>query len=555
MIKNLHIENYVLIDNLDLDLENGLNIITGETGAGKSILLGAISMALGERSDAGVIRKGAANCIIEVEFSLAGVPQKVTETLSDNDIDFDDSMIVRRLISSSKSRSFINDIPVTQSLLRELAPMLVDIHSQHQALLIGDESFQTGVVDSIAGTARELQDYSDIYRQREETARNIENLVKQRDAARQEEDYIRFQYEQLSDAKLVAGEEEQLASELDILSNASLIGETLSEITYSLNEKEGSVIAVLQDGISKLNKITGFMAGNEDMADRLSSVQIELKEIYRDLDSFREHVNEDPERRNEVEQRIDLLNTLMQKHHKQSTEELITLRDELDAKLGAISNFDDMLDELRKKEDMLTDKALKLAGKISEKRLKSVPKIEKSIISTLKELGIPHAKFKVSVIDTGKLLPDGKDEVYFSFSANQETDTEKIDKVASGGEISRLMLALKVLITEHRKMPTMVFDEIDTGVSGHVADKMGEIMVSLAGNQQIINITHLPQVASKGSHHYFVYKKNDDGKTRTDIIKLDDEQRVKQIAVMLSGRDVTEAAIAQARELLGRKSR
>lgn len=546
MLKSLHIENYLLIDKLCLPLEDGLNIITGETGAGKSILLGAIGLVLGERSDSGVIKQGAPSCIIEAIFDIEKAPEKLFEILTSNDIEHQKELAVRRVITPTKSRVFINDIPTNLALLKEVSQYLVDIHSQHQTLLVGESSFQLGVVDSIAQNDTLLHRYREFFQLKEAASRDIKEALAAIERAKSEEEYLRFQAEQLHEAALQAGEEEELTKELELLSRAAEVSQRLFETTFSLGDSETSTLTTLSAGIHEFAKVASLLEGGNELLERLNSSMVEIKESYRELTKLRDGVSEDPERQREVESRLDLIATLQQKHRKKSIEELLELQNEITAKLSVIDNFDDKLHNLRNEEQRLIKEATAVGQEISKKRKSVTHAIEKSIISTLVELGILHASFEVVVESSNTLTPNGLDVVYFNFSANKNMPLQKIDKVASGGEMSRLMLALKVLMSQHSHMPTMIFDEIDTGVSGRVADKMGEIMEQLSHGQQIINITHLPQVASKGEHHFLVYKENG----VTDIVKLEKEQRIKEIAVMISGSKITDAALSQAKELL-----
>lgn len=546
MLRSLHIENYLLIDKLCLNLEDGLNIITGETGAGKSILLGAIGLVLGDRSDSGVIKQGAQSCIIEAIFDMENAPEKFAEILASNDIEHQQELAIRRVITAAKSRVFINDIPTNLALLKEISQYLVDVHSQHQTLLVGESSFQIGVVDSIAENDTLLHRYRELFQLKEAASKDIKDALAAIERAKNDEEYLRFQAEQLHEAALKAGEEEELTKEYELLSRAAEVSQRLFETTSSLGDNDQSTLTTLSAGIHEFSKIAPLLEGGEELLERLNSSMVEIKESYRELTKLRDGVTENPERQKEVEGRLDLIATLQQKHRKKSIDELLVLQNEITAKLSVIDNFDDKLHALQKEEARLFEEATAVAQKISKKRKSVAKTIEKSIIATLTELGILHASFEV-VIESGETLnPTGLDTVWFNFSANKNMPLQKIDKVASGGEMSRLMLALKVLLSQHRSMPTMIFDEIDTGVSGRVADKMGEIMEQLSHGQQIINITHLPQVASKGEHHFLVYKENG----ITNIVKLEQEKRIEEIAVMISGSKITEAALSQAKELL-----
>ncbi|MEG2318604.1 MAG: DNA repair protein RecN, partial [Rikenellaceae bacterium] len=472
--------------------------------------------------------------------------EKLSEILELNDIEYQCELSIRRVITPSKSRVFINDIPTNLSLLKDVAQYLVDIHSQHQTLLVGESTFQIGVVDSIAKNEILLNKYRELFLQKENITKEIKAAIDEIDKAKRDEDYLRFQAEELHAASFKSGEEEELTKEFELLNRAAEVSQRLSETTFTMGDSDTSTLSTLSYGVQEFSKVASLLEGGDDILERLTSSLVEIKESLRELNKLKDSVSENPSRQLEVEQRLDLISTLEQKHHKKSIEELLEFQNEISDKLSVIDNFDDKLQKLQKQEVEIVQKANTIAKEISTRRKATKPIIEKSIISTLVELGILHASFEVVVESENTLTPTGCDQVYFNFSANKNMPLQKIDKVASGGEMSRLMLALKVLISKHKSMPTMIFDEIDIGVSGRVADKMGEIMEQLSKGQQIINITHLPQVASKGEHHFLVYKEN----SITNIVKLEKEQRIEQIAVMISGSKITEAALSQAKELL-----
>lgn len=554
MITRLHIENYILIESLDLTIEKGLNTITGETGAGKSILLGAVSLLLGGRGDNTLIKHGAANLVIEAEFNATTVEGNLRPLFEAEDVEFDSTITIRRLISSSgKSKNYINDEPVTQSFLKEIGGYLVDIHSQHQTLLLSNRSFQTSIVDSVAGTKALLNTYRTVYQSITEKKSEIAQLKEANEKAKRDRDYIEYQFTQLSDAALKAGEKEELEAERDMLSNAASIGEAIYKSNTLLNGGEESIITHLQSINHAINRVGHFIPTGEELSERFSSLLIEAKDLTRELELIGAKIEENPKRLTEVETRLDTLLSLEQKHGVVSTEELIALREDFEKRLELLDNIDNQIDQLISDLSKLEKQGWETALKIREKRLSVSEKLSREIVKNLVLLGMPNANLKVEVTPKESLGEDGADDVMFLFSANNATTLEKIDKVASGGEMSRLMLALKVIASAEGSLPTIIFDEIDTGVSGKVADQMGSIMEKLSKNIQIINITHLPQVASKGEHHFYVYKEHKEGESRSHIVKLTPEQRIKEIAVMLSGSNVTEAAKEQAKLLLNIK--
>lgn len=551
MITKLHIENYILIESLDLTIEKGLNTITGETGAGKSILLGAVSLLLGGRGDNSLIKHGAANLVIEADFETTNVENNLRPLFEAEDVEFSSTITIRRIISSSgKSKNYVNDEPVTQAFLKEIGSFLVDIHSQHQTLLLSNRSFQTSIVDSVAGTKSLLNTYRTIFHNITEKKSEITQLKEANEKAKRDRDYIEYQFTQLNDAALKEGEKEELESERDMLSNAASIGEAIYKSNTLMNGGEECVITHLQSINHAINRISHFIPTGEELSERFSSILIEAKDLNRELELIGAKIEDNPKRLGEVETRLDTLLSLEQKHSVSSTEDLIALRDDFEKKLESLDTIDNQVDKLMSELSELEKQGWDMALKIRGKRLSVADKLSREIVKNLILLGMPNANLKVEIIAKENLGEDGADDVIFLFSANNATILEKIDKVASGGEMSRLMLALKVIASAEGALPTIIFDEIDTGVSGKVADQMGRIMEELSRNIQIINITHLPQVASKGEHHFYVYKEHKEGESRSHIVKLTPEQRIKEIAVMLSGSNVTEAAKEQAKLLL-----
>lgn len=554
MITTLHIENYILIDSLDIRIERGLNTITGETGAGKSILLGAVSLLLGGRGDNTLIKNGAKNLVIEAEFDTHNIASVIRPIFEAEDIEYSEMIMIRRVISSSgKSKSYVNEEPVTISFLRDLGAYLVDIHSQHQTLLLSNRSFQTSIVDSIAGTKELLQSYKDTFHAILAKKVEIARLREANEKEKRDRDYIEFQFQQLYDAALKEGEKEELEAERDMLSNAAAIGEAIFGSTTLIINGEENIISYLQNVNHTLSRISGFIHGGEELIERLSSVTIELKDINSELEHIGSRIEDNPKRLLDVETRLDLIFSLEQKHGVKSTEELIALRNGFEERLQSLDNNDYLVEQLNKELSLLEGEGWTKAFAIRDLRLSVSEKLSADIVKILISLGMPNANLRVDVTPCDTLGEDGADDIVFLFSANNSTSLEKIDKVASGGEMSRLMLSLKFIASNEGVLPTIIFDEIDTGVSGKVADQMGRIIEELSHKIQIINITHLPQVASKGEHHLYVYKEHSNGESRSHIVKLSNEQRINEIAVMLSGSNITESAIEQAKSLLNYK--
>ena len=549
MIRRLTIENYALIDSLDIAFSEGLNIITGETGAGKSLLLGALSVILGGKAEANILRDKEKPCIIEAEFGIAGFG---LETLFESlDLDYADSTVVRRVINpAGKSRVFINDLPVTVSVLREIGGRLVDIHSQHQTLLLSNPKFQTDLVDSVADDAELLGRYTGLYDRWRKSVRELEQLRASASDSRRDEDYLRFQWQQLEEARLQSGEQAELEAVLNELTHASEIKEAMFSAEGLLGEDETGVLARLKTIQTQLSRISSVFPKGGEIEGRVHAALEELKDIASDLSAEGERVDVDPEKLERTENRLDLLYSLQQKHKASTVGELIELRDEMAVKLSGIEHADEEIERLEKQTGRLYKEALELAGRLGEARRKAVPSIEKQVVGMNAQLGMPNVRFQVEILDAEELTPSGNNRISFLFTANKNMPLQPVEKIASGGEMSRLMLALKSLAAQHKQLPAIIFDEIDTGVSGGIADRMGQIIYDLSRHLQVINITHLPQVAGKGRNHYKVFKEDTPTATNTRIRRLTPEERVEEIAKMLSGSEVTDAAIQQARTLL-----
>lgn len=552
MLKNLTIQNYALIESLDIELHDGFSVITGETGAGKSILLGAIGLLLGQRADTRAIRQGASKCIIEATFDISN--HNLTELFEELDIDNDGSecVIRRELTSAGKSRAFINDTPATVNQLKGLGEHLIDIHSQHQNLLLEKEDFQLNILDILAHNDTLLQEYKVLYNTYRTKEREYEEAKELIANQQEEEDYITFQLNQLKEANLQEGEEEELEAEQQMLEHAEEIKRTLLQAYGALSSEGASVIDDLRSAARLLQGITQFFPNAEELAERIESTRIELKDIASELEDAGERTEFDPARQHYVDERLSLIYDLEHKHHVESIAELLALEEELSDKLHTITHGEEHLEQL-KHEKEVAETEMKLKGtEVTKRRMKVSGEVEKMITEMLVPLGMPNIRFKVEFEKRPTPNATGFDSVTFLFNANKNATLQPISQIASGGEIARVMLALKALISNATSMPTIIFDEIDTGVSGQIAERMALIMQKMCEVKtcQVISITHLPQIASLGSHHYKVYKEDNEEQTNSHIVELTPDQRVEEIAHMLSGATLTEAALNNARELL-----
>ncbi len=546
MIRHLSVENYALIESLEMDFGTGLNIITGETGAGKSILLGAVGLLLGDKAESGVQMDGGRNCVIEGVFDVAGL--QLEEFFEQNDLDFSATTTIRRVVNASgKSRAYVNDLPVSLVVLRQIGGRLIDIHSQHQNLLIREDDFRIGVVDSVAGHEELLSQYRAVFAELGSVRRNLEKLRQQAAQGARDAEYLRFQVQELTAAALAEGEQERCEELLGELTGADTIREALEQTVYGLSQDETGVLSMLKTYYNSFVACREHYAKGVEMADRLSSVILELRDLQREAESEAQRVESDPERLEQVSRRLDLIYALQQKHGVRTVGELIELQHDFEARLSAVDSCEEQIAEMENRRMQLEAGAAELAAAISGNRTAAAPVIESQVVSLLRRLGMEDVRFCVSVTPRQSLKQDGGDDVRFLFSANRTMEPRPIEKIASGGEISRVMLALKALSAGRAGIETVIFDEIDTGVSGRVADAMGEIINEMSRGCQIINITHLPQVAGKGDRHFRVYKQ--DGKTGIEM--LDRGRRVEEIAKMLSGSDITDAALRQAENLLG----
>ena len=547
MLRRLTVENYALIDKLDLELDSHLNIITGETGAGKSILLGALGLLLGNKNESGSLRDESRNCIIEGVFELGAY--SLEEFFEAHDLDYEDTTVVRRMISASgKSRAFVNDMPVQLSVLRELGTRLIDIHSQHQNQVLADEAFRLRSVDMLAGVGDEVAIYAKVYAELKSAEREVERMMAEAESLRKDEEWLRYQVEEFDAAALKQGELVELEQELAVLENAEQIGEALITVRNILDAEQIGVLEQLSAAESAIAHVSQNYPAGEQIAERLHSVVQELKDLGATVADDGERIEADPERLQRLTDRVNMIYSMCHKHHVSTLDELIAVGEKFREQLATITHSDTEIKRQRDLISSLEERARKQAAVIHSAREKVALHAAKSIAKSLIQLGMPEARFDVEIVDVGDLTPTGCDKVRFMFTANKNMPPQPVEKVASGGELSRVMLALKALLAQKAKLPTIIFDEIDTGVSGRIADAMGEIIRSLTDNMQVVAITHLPQVASKGESHFVVYKQN----SRTNIAHLRDDERVEEIAKMLSGSVITEAALSQARVLLGR---
>jgi len=549
MIRKLYIQNYAIIDELEIEFKQGLNIITGETGAGKSILLGALSLIQGQRADTSVLKHNDRSCIVEVEFDIS--EYNLNDFFEANDIDYDDITTIRRQISENgKSRAFINEIPVNLNQLKELTEKLIDIHSQHQNLLLGNTRFQLDVLDAFAVSRDLLTDYRQLYDEFRKLKTELDRLEANAENAKRDFDYLSHQLNELNAANLRSGELDELEALQKQLTHASEI-KTALEFSYgTLNADELAVLSKVKEIESNLRRIESVFSQANNLISRIESCRIELKDIADEIDLLNSKVEVDDEQLHTVTQRIDLIYSLLNKHRLANFDELVEFRNQLESRVNEIAQIDFNLDEKRKALRILEQKLQEKSKNLSQIRASSAPKVEQFVTELLQQLGIKHAVFRIRIEKLEEFQPWGTDRVTFYFSANKQIEPQELSRVASGGELSRLMLSLKSLLVKSTGLPTIIFDEIDTGVSGEIADRMGTIIYELAKGMEVINITHLPQIAAKGTNHFLVYKSVTNSQSSTGIKLLTPDERVVEIAKMLSGEKVTDAALMNAKELL-----
>lgn len=552
MIKKLSVSNYTLIDELHIDFSAGFSVITGETGAGKSIILGALSLILGQRADLKSLRRSDEKAVIEGVFDIASY--HLRDFFDENELDYDEGECIlrREILPSGKSRAFINDTPVSLAQLKTLGEQLIDIHSQHQNMLLADSRFQLRVVDTMAGDAALLADYREHYRRWRERLQAYTRLQEENRSGREEEDYLRYQLAQLDEAHLQEGEQEELEAELQTLQHAEEIKNELAVLQEFLHAEETGVVSLLNATLSRMRALSRLYPEVDEWAGRLESDYIDLKDIASTVDRSQENLNMDPERLAWVENRLDTYYSLQQKHRLASAAELLALRDSFAERLTRIENYDEELAALKHEVDEAESQVRNLAEQLTRVRRQSAANISSTLTERVKPLGMPHLQFEIEVSPRPQFDETGGDAIRFLFSANKNQPLQPVSEVASGGEISRLMLSLKALVAHAMALPTIVFDEVDTGVSGEIADKMARIMRDMSRCMQVISITHLPQVAAWGQTHYRVYKSDTATATATHLVRLTDSERVEEIARMLSGSSLTAAALDNARELLNR---
>ena len=550
MLKQLYIKNFTLIDELNIQMHPGFSVITGETGAGKSIILGAIGLLLGNRADSKSIKAGRDRCVIEAHFDLSKYDMQQFFTDNDIDEDLSDTIIRRELTAAGKSRAFINDTPVSLTKMRELGEQLVDIHSQHQNLLLQKEDFQLNVVDIIAQDEKQRKNYEAAYNQYKQANQKLNALKAEIEKNRENEDFLRFQFKELDEAQLQNGEQEELEQEYEMLSHSEDIKTALYQADNHLSGDDGNIIERLKQTSEQLANIKDVYPEVTELLERIDSSYIELKDIAQEVNGLTDHVEFDPARLETINERLDKLNSLQQKFHVRDLGELIETYHQLEEQLSHIDHSDEDVEALEQEVAQLLEKAQKQAKELTAIRTKAAKKVEEEMKQRLIPLGIPNVRFSISLTEK-PLCHDGGDKVSFLFSANKSTPLQPVTQVASGGEIARVMLSLKAMISGAVKLPTIIFDEIDTGVSGKIAEKMAQIMVEMGNHErQVLSITHLPQIAAMGSHHYKVSKEETDEGTISRMKELSQQERIQEIAQMLSGSDVSEAALANAKELL-----
>lgn len=552
MLRSLYIQNYALIEKLDIDFDSGFSVITGETGAGKSIILGAIGLLLGQRADVKSIRAGASKCVIEARFNISAYNMR--PFFDENELDYDEECILRReVFASGKSRAFINDTPASLLQMKELGEQLIDVHSQHQNLLLNKEGFQLNVLDILSHNENNLITYQGIYREWRQAQQDLDALIIQAEQNRTDEDYIRFQLKQLEEAHLYADEQENLEQEAEMLSHAEDIKAGLYRAGQAMSSDEGGILSGLKDCLDAMTGLQNVYPSAGKLAERLETTYIELKDISQEISGKEEEVEFNPQRLDEVNERLDLIYVLQQKHKVSSIGELLILMEKYSSKLSTITSSDEHISELRKHCDTLYRELRQQAAILTDARVASAREVEKQMAARLIPLGMPNIRFLVEIGKRKELGVYGADTVNFLFSANKNGVLQNISSVASGGEIARVMLSVKAMIAGVVKLPTIVFDEIDTGVSGEIADRMANIMQEMGEQgRQVISITHVPQIAARGSVHYKVYKQDNETETNSHIRRLTDEERVEELAHMLSGATLTEAALNNAKALLRR---
>ncbi|KGN82236.1 hypothetical protein HW49_02195 [Porphyromonadaceae bacterium COT-184 OH4590] len=549
MLKNLKIENYALIESLDIDFTDGLSVITGETGAGKSIIIGALSLVLGHRADSKVILSDSGKCVVEATFDISAYSlQEFFDTL---ELDyFADTIVRREILANGKSRAFINDTPVNLQQLKELISNLIDIHSQHENLMLGNADFQLNIVDTVASTSPEISEYRILFDQYQEQKRRLKEIEEGALRLVAEKDYAEHQLKQLQEAQLTENEQDELEQELKLINNSQEITENLSIILQSFDNEEIGTISVLKSASHKLHKLHDYLNRADEFAERINTALIDIKDIASEIEGILGNTEFSIERKTFVEDRLNIIYSLQQKHRVDTISQLLEIQSDFEQKLNLIENFDEEILQLKKHISAIETELTKAANTLTNKRKEARTTIVDQTERMLHDLGMPNGHFDVDFKYLDGFTSSGCDKIEFLFSANKNREPQSIASIASGGEISRLMLIIKSLITKSKALPTIIFDEIDTGISGEIAKKMGEIMKKMADNMQVITITHLPQIASKGGAHYKVYKYDTEEKTMTNIIQLSDNERIVEIAEMIAGKHPSASALDSAKEML-----
>lgn len=549
MLKSLSIHNYAIIENLEIDFYKGFSTVTGETGAGKSIILGALSLIIGNRADASSIKNQNEKCIVEGIFDVENY--NLQSFFQHNELDYNQFTIIRREINTKGiSRAFINDTPVSLQVLKEISTKLIDIHSQHENMLLNDLNFQLNVVDIYANSKELLTQYKTEFKSLKEAQKNYNLLQQKANESQARLEFLQFQFDQIEEAKLNDDEQELLEEESQILSHAVDIKLNLNNAYNAIYEDEKNVILQLKSATNFIDSINKIYPNSTEISERMKNVYVEIKDIADDIERLNHKIEANPNRLEEINLRLDLIYNLQKKFQCSSISEIIEYKNKLETELLEISSYSFDLEKLKKEIEIISKQVENLAHKLSENRKKHIAEIEKQIEKHCFLLGMPNISFQIKIEKLENLNETGKDKVQFLFSANKNIDVQEITKIASGGELSRLMLSIKYLMCTKTSLPTIIFDEIDTGISGNIADKMGNIMQEMAHNMQVISITHLPQIAAKGNYHYIVFKDNSKEKTQTGIRQLSENERTMEIAKMLSGKDISEAAISNAKELL-----
>lgn len=549
MLANLSIQNYALIDDVSVTFSNGFTTITGETGAGKSILLGGLSLVLGKRADLTSLKNQEQKCIIEAEFDISKYQLK--QFFKENDLDYEDVTILRReILPSGKSRAFVNDSPVNLDVLKALGDQLVDVHSQHQTMRLTENDFQMKVVDALAGNAKNLEEYTDQLQLLRSATKELKELETFQAEADKEHEYNSFLLKELEEAKLKEGMQEELETEYEQLSNVEQIMEQLSAGHQLLNDEQLGILGRLTDLKRAFQNLTDFGPAYRSLHERIESVFIEIDDVASEIEQLKDTVEADPQRLEMVNGQLQQLYDLHKKHHTASVEELIAIREQLSSKVEAVANIESKIAAKKEEVSQITKKVEDWAHKLTEARKKAIPKLKQMLQENLVSLGMPSATFKIEITPSNIFKTNGNDDLVFLFSANKGSSYGELKKVASGGELSRIMLTIKSILAAYEHLPTMMFDEIDTGVSGEISNRMGEIMKQMSRNMQVFSITHLPQVASKGQYQFKVYKQEGEQGTSTYIKQLGTEERIKELAEMLGGKSLSESALAHARELL-----